>query len=123
MAPDEIDRIAARIEQQHVSVADEVDAWRVTIAIDRNLKALQRSREAATWAHRATGAVRSCAEHASVEMPDEHVTVVARSAAEVSRALVVGDACLAELGWLLRAWSSYLTDVTRHVGLTNSVSR
>lgn len=111
----EIDHVAARIEAQHDSAADEVDAWRVTIAIDRNLRQLHRTREAARWAHHATDAVRLSAAKAGLSIPDEHVTAVARSAAEVSRALVVGEPCLAELGWLLRAWSSYLVARTAQV--------
>jgi len=112
MPPVEIDRVASRLVAQHECAADEVDAWHATLAIDRTLRDLRRSREAAAWAHRAADAVRTSASRGGVAVPSNAVTTVARSAAEVSRALVAGDAVISELGWLLRPWNALL--VARH---------
>ncbi|MFZ4584230.1 MAG: hypothetical protein ACOYNI_03290 [Acidimicrobiia bacterium] len=105
----EIEFLATRLEPQHSTAADEVDAWRVAISVDRALRASRRSRSAARWAHLAAGAVRHSAEAAGIESPDARITMVARSAAEVARALVAGDRCLSELGWLLRDWGPVIS--------------
>lgn len=115
MPQGEIELLAARLEPQHETAADEVDAWRVTIAVDRALRAARRSRAAARWAHLAAGAVRESAQAAGIEAPDRRVTMVARSAADVARALVGGDRCLPELGWLLRDWGPV---ITRHSAMS-----
>lgn len=127
----EIDRVASEIGSQHGCAADEVDAWRATIAIDRTLRDLKRSCQAAGWAHRAAEAVRLSAERAGLVTPSEVVTSVARSAAEVSRALVAGELVRAELGWLLRPWNEYvlagnertLLAIQSELAFTNSWSR
>lgn len=104
---DDIRDIATSIE--HGSVGDEVDAWRITIAIDRALRHSHRTRQAAQAAFGAAQAVQSAAEADGVELPHERVTHVARAAAEVARGLVAGDDVAPEVNRLLQHWFPVLT--------------
>ena len=104
---DDIRDIAKSIA--HNSVGDEVDAWRITIAIDRALRHTHRTRQAAQAAYAAAQAVQRAAEADGVELPHEQVTHVARAAAEVARGLVAGDEVAPEVSRLLQHWFPVLT--------------
>lgn len=99
---DDVREIARSIDAD--TAGDEVDAWRVTIAIDRALRHSHRSRQAAHAAREAAQAVQRVAADAGVALPDPDVTHVARAAAEVARGLVAGDDVAPEVSQLLVHW-------------------
>jgi hypothetical protein len=106
LTAEDVHRIAATLTNNHSdSAADEVEAWRVTLTIDRVLRRTHRTRLAARAASSITHTVLQIAAAQGIRLPDEEVTHVARAAAEVARALVAGDDVRAEVGTLLVDWS------------------
>lgn len=106
LTAEDVHRIAATLTNNHAdSAADEVEAWRVTLTIDRVLRRTHRTRLAARAASSITHTVLQIAAAQGIRLPDEEVTHVARAAAEVARALVAGDEVRAEVGTLLVDWS------------------
>jgi hypothetical protein len=106
LTAEDVHRIAATLTNNHSdSAADEVEAWRVTLTIDRVLRRTHRTRLAARAASSITHTVLQIAAAQGIRLPDEEVTHVARAAAEVARALVAGDEVRAEVGTLLVDWS------------------
>ncbi len=106
LTAEDVHRIAATLTSNHAdSAADEVEAWRVTLTIDRVLRRTHRTRLAARAASSITHTVLQIAAAQGIRLPDEEVTHVARAAAEVARALVAGDDVRAEVGTLLVDWS------------------
>jgi hypothetical protein len=106
LTAEDVHRIAATLTSNHSdSAADEVEAWRVTLTIDRVLRRTQRTRLAARAASSITHTVLQIAAAQGIRLPDEEVTHVARAAAEVARGLVAGDDVRAEVGTLLVDWS------------------
>jgi hypothetical protein len=102
----DVHRIAATLTSNHSdSAADEVEAWRVTLTIDRVLRRTHRTRLAARAASSITHTVLQIAAAQGIRLPDEEVTHVARAAAEVARGLIAGDDVRAEVGALLVDWS------------------
>jgi hypothetical protein len=106
LTAEDVHRIAATLTNNHSdSAADEVEAWRVTLTIDRVLRRTHRTRLAARAASSITHTVLQIAAAQGIRLPDEEVTHVARAAAEVARGLVAGDDVRAEVGTLLVDWS------------------
>jgi hypothetical protein len=106
LTADDVHRIAATLTSNHSdSAADEVEAWRVTLTIDRVLRRTHRTRIAARAASSVTHTVLNIAAAQGIRLPDEEVTHVARAAAEVARGLVAGDDVRAEVRTLLVDWS------------------
>ena len=106
LTADDVHRIAATLTSNHSdSAADEVEAWRVTLTIDRVLRRTHRTRLAARAASSITHTVLQIAAAQGIRLPDEEVTHVARAAAEVARGLIAGDDVRAEVGALLVDWS------------------
>ena len=106
LTAEDVHRIAATLTNNHAdSAADEVEAWRVTLTIDRVLRRTHRTRLAARAASCITHPVLQIAAAQGMRLPHEEVTHVARAAAEVARALVAGDDVRAEVGTLLVDWS------------------
>lgn len=101
----DVHRVAAALHDNTMSAADELDAWRATLTIDRALRRSQRIRLAARAASAATHTVLAAAEADGVKLPDAEVTHVARAAAEVARGLVAGIDAAAEVRLLLRSWT------------------
>lgn len=113
LTPADFHLIGAAVDVRSASAADEVEAWRVTITIDRVLRRLRRSRAAAHAASAATHAVLLAAEDVpGIQLPDAQVTLVARAAAEVARALVAGDDARYEAEALLAPFASLLGAAT-----------
>ena len=108
MSGADIRLIASEIHVRLASPADEVAWWQATISIDRTLKCARLHRAAAVAAGAASKAVRSVAEHAGMELPDNDVTCVARAAAEVARGMVAGSAAEQPVRHLLESWSPLL---------------
>lgn len=96
-------RVASALELD--SLADEVDWWRATIAIDRAVRRARCSRAAAQAAARAAEAVQASATRAGFHLPDAQVTRVARAAAEVARGLAAGPGAAPFARLLLEPWS------------------
>ena len=106
LTADDVHRIAATLTSNHAdSAADEVEAWRVTLTIDRVLRRTHRTRIAARAASTVTHTVLQIASAQGIRLPDEDVTHVARAAAEVARGLVAGDDARAEVRTLLVDWA------------------
>ena len=106
LTAEDVHRIAATLTNNHSdNAADEVEAWRVTLAIDRVLRRTHRTRLAARAASSITHTVLQIAAAQGIRLPDEEVTHVARAAAEVARGLIAGDDVRAEVGTLLVDWS------------------
>ncbi|MFL6242822.1 MAG: hypothetical protein ACJ73V_07340 [Acidimicrobiia bacterium] len=106
LTAEDVHRIAATLTNNHTeNAADEVEAWRVTLTIDRVLRRTHRTRLAARAASSITHTVLQIAAAQGIRLPDEEVTHVARAAAEVARGLIAGDDVRAEVGSLLVDWS------------------
>jgi hypothetical protein len=99
----DLERIALSLELD--SLADEVDWWRATIAIDRAIRRARCSRQAARAAVRAVEAVQARATCAGRALPHNTVKRVARAAAEVARGLVVGPPTAPVVRLLLEPFS------------------
>jgi hypothetical protein len=106
---EDLRRIAQSLASE--TAGDEVDAWRVTMAIDRALRHSHRARQAAHAARDASQAVQHAAEADGVKLPDPDVTHVARGAAELARGLVAGADVEHEMLQLLAHWVPLLARV------------
>lgn len=88
------------------AVTDEVDWWRATIAIDKVLRHVRLTRQAANAATEAVHAVQGAASRAGIELPDDDVTHVARAAADIARGLVAGTPARPVVRLLLEHWTT-----------------
>jgi hypothetical protein len=100
----DLHRIADALEME--SLADEVDWWRATIAIDRAIRHARCTRQAARAAAQVVGLVQASALRAGYHLPDDDVTRVARAAAEVARGLAAGPSTQPIVRLLLEPWST-----------------
>jgi hypothetical protein len=105
----EVHRIAVSLASENAG--DEVDAWRITMAIDRALRHSHRTRHAAHAAREASQAVQFAAAAQGIDLPDPEVTAVARGAAELARGLVAGSDVEREMLELLQHWVPLLAKV------------
>jgi hypothetical protein len=113
LTPADFHFIGAAVDVHAASAADEVEAWRLTLSVDRALRRSRRSREAAHAASKATHAVLLAAEDVpGIHLPDAQVTMVARAAAEVARALVAGEEARYEAEALLVPFASLIGAAT-----------
>lgn len=103
LTADDLHRVAKALDLE--SIADEVDWWRATIAIDRAVRHARCSREAARAAAHASELVQASARRAGFSLPDAEVTKVARAAAEVARGLAVGPGTQPIVRLLLEPWA------------------
>jgi len=103
----DLHRIARALDLD--SLADEVDWWRATIAIDRAIRQRRCTRQAARAAATAAELVRASALRAGFELPDRDVTKVARAAAEVARGLTAGPGAQGIVRLLLEPWAPVAT--------------
>jgi hypothetical protein len=104
MSAADLHEVAAVLHAHSESAADEVDAWRVTITIDKALRRAHLTRVAARAASSATHAVLHAAESQGIALPDGEITHVARAAAEVARGMVAGSEAEGEVRALLGHW-------------------
>ena len=88
------------------TLADEVDWWRATIAIDRATRHARVTRHAARAAARAAELVQERAQQGGIALPDDDVTRVARAAAEIARGLAAGAATQPIVRLLLEPWAA-----------------
>lgn len=89
---DSIERVAKRLADDRSTPAGDVAWWEDTLCVQSALRVAKASRRAARTAHAACGAVQRAAQSEGFELPDEVVTLVARAAADVARALVASAA-------------------------------
>jgi hypothetical protein len=87
------------------AVTDEVDWWRATIAIDKVLRHVRLTRQAAHAALEAAHAVQDAAARSGIDLPDDDVTKVARAAADIARGLVAGTPARPVVRLLLEHWT------------------
>ncbi len=104
MTATDLHAVAAGLEVRCATPAAEVEVWRTILAVDRELRRLRRTRDAARAAHVAVAAVQVAAGHEGIALPDEDVTRVARAAADIARAMVAGDGLAADARALLEGW-------------------
>jgi hypothetical protein len=104
MSAADLHEVAAVLHAHSASAGDEVDAWRVTITIDKALRRAHLTRVAARAASSASHAVLHAAETQGIALPDDDVTHVARAAAEVARGMVAGADAEVEVKTLLTSW-------------------
>jgi hypothetical protein len=109
LSGDDIRALAIAIDEQHQTVADEVEAWEAVMCIDDALRQQGRSRTAARAAHDAVIALRAAAEASTIDIPDAVVIRVAREAALLARALVAGDDAGPALVHLASVWANVST--------------
>jgi len=105
LTAEDFHRIAVMLDAHSDSAADEVEAWRVTMTIDRVLRRTHQTRVAAHAASTVTHTVLKVAAVHGIALPDGDVTHVARAAAEIARGLVAGEELDAEVRILLAGWS------------------
>jgi hypothetical protein len=105
LTADDFHRIAVMLGAHSESAADEVEAWRVTMTIDRVLRRTHQARVAAHAASTVTHVVLKVAAVHGIQLPDGEVTHVARAAAEIARGLVAGEEASSEVRTLLIGWS------------------
>jgi hypothetical protein len=105
LTADDVHRIAASLNAHAESAADEVEAWRVTLTIDRVLRRTHQTRVAARAASTVTHTVLKVAAGQGIHLPDAEVTHIARAAAEIARGLVAGSELRNEVEALLVGWS------------------
>jgi hypothetical protein len=103
LSGDDLRAIAASLESD--TLTDEVDWWRATIAIDKLLRHVRHTRQAACAATDAVHAVRDAATRAGIALPDDDMTRVARAAADVARGLVAGLPARPVVRLLLEHWA------------------
>ncbi len=98
----EIGRVAAAIRHEVDTAEGEVTWWRATVAVSCSLRVQRRTRQAGMAAHDAAATVLAAATRTGLlEVDHDAATMVARAAADVSRALLAGPAMDHELGALL----------------------
>ena len=105
MSPTDIHAVAAGLEAWQQTVHDEVEAWRVTMSVDRALRSTRTARAGAAAAQQAQRAVLCAASHADIALPDDEVTRVARAAGDIARGMVAQDALPEDASRLLRSWA------------------
>ena len=88
---------SADLDEQVASAAGQMEWWRATVEIDRELRARRSARLGASAAHDAAVAVTEAARAAGIGLPDPRVTAVARAAGDVARGLVVHAAATDDL--------------------------
>lgn len=104
LTADDIRLVAKSLDSE--SLADEVDWWRATIAIDRAIRHARVTRHAARAAAQASELVQERAEQGGVTLPDDDVTRVARAAAEIARGLTAGPVTQPIVLLLLEPWAA-----------------
>ena len=107
-----ITALATALRQELETAEGEVAWWRATIEISAALKRQHRSREAGLAAHTASVALVEAATRAGLfDQARDDVTIVARAASEVARALVAETTALLPRGSasaVLAPWQSFV---------------
>jgi hypothetical protein len=88
LTSEQLTTMARESRGARATVAGDIDWWRATAVVSRDLRRLRRSRRAAVESLRASEAV--LAAPGAAEVPHDQVVHAARAASEVARALVAG---------------------------------
>jgi hypothetical protein len=95
-----IRELATALRHEVDTAEGELAWWRATIAVSAELKRKHCTRQAGLAAHHASVALLEAAQRAGIaETAREDVTVVARAASEVARALVASTAPVLPTPW------------------------
>jgi hypothetical protein len=105
----DLHRVARSLDTE--ALADEVDWWRATIAIDRAIRHGRCGRQAGRAATQAAALVEAAARREGFRLPDAEVTRVARAAAEIARGIVAGPGAQPIVRILLEHWSAVFAAV------------
>lgn len=109
---DQIEGLATALRAEMGSAEGEVLWWRATMGVDRSLRCARRGRMAGAAAHDASAAVLRAAEAAGIRTTSrDAVTMVARAASDVARALVAGGGAPACPAAAIPAWRAVLDTV------------
>lgn len=100
---DDLDRVAASIEDSMMSSAAWIEWRKAVAAADRAVRRLGRARDAGAAAHQAAAAVITALDD-QLNLPDARVTLVARAARETAAALVAEDGDPEAAAHLLAPW-------------------
>ncbi|MCU1430802.1 MAG: hypothetical protein JWL83_4802, partial [Actinomycetia bacterium] len=87
---DDIVMISADLVELIRSPAEEVLATRAVLTIEQSLRRVHRQPQAGLAAYAVAQAVLAAAEHAGIELPNDDVTRVGRSAATLARGVIAG---------------------------------
>ena len=107
--------LATNAEHARASAASDLDWWRATTAVSRQLRRARRWRPAALASMQASEAV--LAAPGAADVPHDGVVHAARAAADVARALVAGGPQFA-LAILARGWEGFVETADRPPGPT-----
>lgn len=109
LSGEDLATLATALRQEHHSADADIAWWRATAAVSCTLRRAQRTRVAACAARAAADAVRGAAQRAGLTDGDrDAVTLVARAAADVARALVAVETrptAAGALDQLLAPWA------------------
>jgi hypothetical protein len=88
---DQIEALAGVVRAELGSADGEVQWWRATLGVERSLRCARRGRLAGAAGHEASAAVLRAADAAGIRSTRrDDVTLVARAASDVARAIVAG---------------------------------
>lgn len=113
LTADQIESLACCLRAELGSAEGEIAWWRATMGVDRSLRCARRGRAAGAAAHEASAAVLRAAERAGIRTTErDAVTLVARAASDVARALVAGANALHPPVAGIAAWRTMLAVAT-----------
>jgi hypothetical protein len=109
MSGEQIEGLAAALRAGHDTADGEVQWWRATLGVERSLRCARRGRAAGFAAHEASTAVLRAAEVAGIRSTSrDSVTLVARAASEVARAIVAAGDVVPCRAAAIPAWDAVL---------------
>jgi hypothetical protein len=121
LSEEDIRRGSAGLDAQQASVADEVDWWRVDLAVEKLMRtrcSRAEVQQATAAGRRAARVVSEAAGRAGIELPDRDVTRVARVASQIARGLVLGSPAGPYVQFLLAHWEEAVAADSRPPVLT-----
>jgi hypothetical protein len=105
LTADDIFEVASDLETMVESTAGQVAATRAVLSIEQSLRCLRRSAQAGLAAHAVAQSVLAAAERSGIELPNDDVTRVARSAASLARGMVAGLVADDAVQYLAGGWT------------------
>jgi hypothetical protein len=108
LTAEDIRQISADLVDLVGSPADEVVATKAVLAIEQSLHRLHRSSQGGLASHVVAQSVLAAATRSGIELPDDDVTRVARSAAMIARALIAGFVVEDAVQFLTGGWRRIL---------------
>ncbi len=103
---------AALLRRMH-SPGDEIDAWMVTMAIEKSLRNQKLSRHAAQIASQTSSVIHAAAKRAGFPENNPCIVRIARAASEIVRGKVAGVEAEVEVKFLMREWEPVLSRMSK----------